>query len=114
LGGGKPGGSGRFVLSTQATRAEVQALVLATHENPGRMDVGFRTAVGMALGMADVRTELQRLAANIALQFNRLLECFAKLLLYFPIHSIIVRLDWQEAKLETRQKLPNLARTVIP
>ena len=61
--------SGRFVLRPQAARTQVEPLPLSCHQHIGGMNVGFRPAISVTLGMADVLAELHRFPADIALQF---------------------------------------------
>jgi hypothetical protein len=60
-----------FVLVPQAAGAEVKLLGLAVDRDGGRVNIGCPAPVGMAFGVADVRTVLGDFPANIALQFTR-------------------------------------------
>ena len=59
-----------FILIAQAAGAEVKLLRLAVNHDGSGMDIGRPAPVGMALGMADVRTVNGSFPANIALQFS--------------------------------------------
>jgi hypothetical protein len=48
-----------LVLSTQAPGAQVEVLYLAIDSDISGVDIGRPAAVGMALGVADIMTELR-------------------------------------------------------
>jgi len=54
---------GRLLLATQAPGAEVEPLYLAVDSDGDRVDIRQPTAVGTALGVTHVMTELGRFAA---------------------------------------------------
>jgi hypothetical protein len=58
-----------FVLVAEAAGAKVELFRFAIHRDGGGMDIGYPAPVGMAFGMADVRTVNRDFTANIALQF---------------------------------------------
>jgi hypothetical protein len=51
------------MLTAQAPGAKVKTFWLAVNNNRGGMDIGHPAAVGVALGVADIMTELWRFAA---------------------------------------------------
>ena len=51
------------MLSTQASGAQVEALWLAINNDSGRVNIRYPASVGMALGMANVMTELRCFSA---------------------------------------------------
>ena len=53
----------RFILGAQAPGAQVKVLFLAIDKNGGGVDIGSPAPVGMAFGVADIRTELRYLPA---------------------------------------------------
>ena len=59
-----------LILCAQAPGAQVKVLCLAIDVHSRRVDIGRPAAVGMALGVADIMTELRRFTAKIALQFS--------------------------------------------
>jgi hypothetical protein len=61
---------GRLMLRTQAPGTQVNVLCLAIDINGRRVDIRCPAAVGVALGVADILTELRRFTAKIALQFS--------------------------------------------
>ena len=54
---------GDFVPGAQAPGAQVKAFWLSVNDNGSRVYIGYPAAVGVALGMADIMTELGRFPA---------------------------------------------------
>jgi hypothetical protein len=59
-----------FILIAQAAGAEVKLFRLAVNHDGSGMDISRPAPVGMAFGMADIRTENGGFPTNIALQFT--------------------------------------------
>ena len=55
-----------FALGAQAPGAQIKPLRLAVHGDGDRVDIGYPASVGVALGVADVVTELGDFAAYFA------------------------------------------------
>jgi hypothetical protein len=56
-------GFGDLVLVSQASGAKVKSLRLAIYNDSSRVNIGHPAAVGMALGVADIMTELRCFSA---------------------------------------------------
>lgn len=90
---------GGFILVAQAAGAEVKLFHFAVNHDGSGMDIGRPAPVGMALGMADVRTVNGNLPANIALQFSMSPSVSGyKILQNPPIHSNIMLRYKQEVQ----------------
>ncbi len=48
---------GHFMLCAQTPGAEIEMPGLAIHDDSGRVDIGHPAPLGMALGVADIRTK---------------------------------------------------------
>jgi hypothetical protein len=88
--------NGSFVLVAQATGAEFKLFHLAVNHDGSRVNISYPAPVGMAFGVADIRTVNGSFPANIALQFIRSPLLFPgtksyKILQNLPIHSNIMR-----------------------
>ena len=55
------------MLSTQATGTKVKPFLFTVYCYRNRMDIGHPAASGMTLGVADIITELRRLATHLTL-----------------------------------------------
>jgi len=49
--------SGNLVKGTEASRAQVEALLLTVYGNSSRMDIGCPASISMSFGMTDVMTK---------------------------------------------------------
>jgi len=88
----KPGLHGRFVLITEAAGAKGKLFLLAVNHKRGGMNVSYPAPVGVAFGMADIRTIHWNFSAYIALQCSKSpLVTRYGFLQNLPIHSNIVR-----------------------
>jgi hypothetical protein len=89
----KPGSLHRsFVLVAQAACAKVKMFLLAFNHKGGRVYIGRPVPVGMAFGVADIRTEHGSFPAYITLQFSKSpLVSRNGILQNLPIHSNIMR-----------------------
>ena len=61
---------GRFVLVAQAAGAKIKMFLLAVNNKGGGVYIGRPVPVGMAFGVADIRTVHGGFPANIALQIS--------------------------------------------
>lgn len=86
---------GYFIIGAEAAGAEVETNHLSTEHETGGMDVGSPIAVGVPLGMADVMTEHGSFPTKIALQFRTPLNREKDYCNELPIHSNIMRTEWQ-------------------
>ena len=62
------GSFSHFIMSAQASGAQVEVFGLAIDNDGGRVHVGYPGALGMALGVADIITGLRYFPAQITFQ----------------------------------------------
>jgi hypothetical protein len=62
--------NGSFILIAQAPGAEVKLLHFTANHDGSGVNISRPASVGMAFGMADIRTENGGFPTNIALQFT--------------------------------------------
>lgn len=56
------------MLAANTPGTQVEPLLLAVHDEGNRMNIWHPAPLGMALGMTDIMTELERFTTPIALQ----------------------------------------------